>query len=173
MAKRPLATREKGAQTRADARFVRSAEFRDLDRVAALWTAITRHHENLDPLFTMRSGADAELRELITSLYRDPDAEILVYDEGGNLPGMCIVRIDRAPPIMSEVERAEITDLGVRASERRRGIGDLLVDAALKWVRAGAVDRVEVQVACGNREGQAFWRSRGFGDLMDVLHKRL
>jgi hypothetical protein len=25
----------------------------------------------------------------------------------------------------------------------------------------------------GNRAGQAFWRARGFGDLMDVLHKRL
>jgi ribosomal protein S18 acetylase RimI-like enzyme len=158
---------------KADGALVRSAQPRDLDRVAALWTAITRHHEGLDPLFTMRIGAEGELRELLAALYRDRDAEILVYDEAGDLPGMCIVRIDHAPPIMQEIERAEITDLGVRGSERRRGIASVLVDAALEWIRASGVGRVEVQVACGNREGQAFWRARGFGDLMDVLQKRL
>ncbi|MBW2272209.1 MAG: GNAT family N-acetyltransferase [Deltaproteobacteria bacterium] len=158
---------------KADDGRVRSAQPRDLDRVAALWTAITRHHEDLDPLFIMRPGAEGELRELLAALYRDRDAEILVYDDAGDLPGMCIVRIDHAPPIMHEVERAEITDLGVRSSERRRGIASALVEAALEWVRASGVERVEVQVACGNHEGQGFWRARGFEDLMDVLHKRL
>ncbi len=87
--------------------------------------------------------------------------------------GLCIVRIDRAPPIMNEVERAEITDLGVREDQRRHGLGGALVDEALAWVAASGVTRVEVQVARGNTEGQAFWRSRGFDPLMDVLHKRL
>jgi ribosomal protein S18 acetylase RimI-like enzyme len=160
-------------RARADAALVRSAQPRDLDRVAALWTVITRHHEDLDPLFRMQAGAEAELRELLATLLRDRDAEILVYDDDGDLPGMCIVRIDHAPPIMHEVERAEITDLGVKSSHRRRGIASVLLDAALDWVRASGVERVEVQVASGNREGQSFWRSKGFGDLMDVLHKRL
>jgi ribosomal protein S18 acetylase RimI-like enzyme len=71
------------------------------------------------------------------------------------------------------VERAEITDLGVREDLRRRGIGGLLVSEAIRWVRASGVRRVEVQVAHGNESGQGFWRSQGFGDLMDVLHKRL
>jgi ribosomal protein S18 acetylase RimI-like enzyme len=159
----------------------------DLDRVAALWTAITRHHEPLDPLFSMRPDADGELRELLGALYRDVDAQIFVYEtegqetagqeaggrEAGDLPGMCIVRIDRAPPILVEVERAEITDLGVREDARRRGIGRALVACALAWVKEGGVSRVEIQVAHANTEGQAFWRAEGFGDLMDVLHKRL
>jgi len=152
---------------------VRPANRQDLDRVAALWSAITHHHARLDPLFTMRPDAESELRELLTAMLRDPDAEILVYDRDGDLQGMCIVRIDHAPPILEEIERAEITDLGVREGLRRRGIGRALVAEALRWVRASGVDRVEVQVAHGNREGQAFWRSEGFGDFMDVLHKRL
>ena len=152
---------------------VRAATAKDLDRVAALWTAITQHHAGLDPVFRMRVDGDGELGELIRAIARDPDAEIFVYDEDGDLPGMCIVRVDRAPPIMLEVERAEITDVGVREDARRRGIARRLVEAALAWVRAGGVERVEVQVAKGNVEGQAFWRAVGFGDLMDVLHKRL
>lgn len=156
-----------------DAGIVRAARIQDLDRVASLWSAITDHHAHLDPLFTMRDDAGSELRELLGTMLRDRHAEILVYDVDGDLPGMCIVRIDRAPPILEEVERAEITDLGVRESLRRRGIGRALVAEALRWVEASGVERVEVQVAHGNVEGQAFWRAAGFGDFMDVLHKRL
>jgi ribosomal protein S18 acetylase RimI-like enzyme len=152
---------------------VRPARTADLDRVAELWSAITHHHAALDPLFTMREDAGGELRELLSALMRDRDAEIFVYDVDADVPGMCIVRIDRAPPILEEVERAEITDLGVRESERRRGIGRALVAEALRWVEESGVGRVEVQVAHGNEEGQAFWRAAGFGDFMDVLHKRL
>jgi len=152
---------------------VRRAGLRDLDRVAALWTAITLHHEHLDPVFRMRADADEALRELLGQIHRDEHSAIFVFDDAGDLPGMCIVRIDTAPPIMQEDERAEITDLGVRVDARRRGVGTALVDAALDWVRASGVERVEVHVATSNAEGQAFWRARGFGDLMDVLHKRL
>jgi ribosomal protein S18 acetylase RimI-like enzyme len=152
---------------------VREATSRDLARVAALWTGITRHHTHLDPVFAMRSDGDGELAELIRAIARDPDAAIFVYDDDGDLPGMCIVRVDRSPPIMVEVERAEITDVGVRPDARRRGIARALVEAALGWVRASGVHRVEIQVASGNAEGQAFWRALGFTDLMDVLHKRL
>ena len=90
----------------------------------------------------------------------------------GDLPGMCIVRIDHAPPILQETTRAEITDLCVREGERRQGIGRRLVAAALAWVRAAEVGRTEVQVAVGNTEGQAFWRALGFTDLLQVLHYR-
>ncbi len=158
---------------RAESRCIRPAENRDLDRVAALWTAITEHHRSLDPVFTMRPDADAALRDLLAAMHRDPETLILVYDDEGDLPGMAIVRIDEQPPIMRETQRAEITDLGVREGERRRGIASGLVEAALEWIRVSGVDRVEVNVARGNREGQAFWRARGFGDLMDVLQLRL
>ena len=154
---------------------VRIARLREIDRVAALWALITEHHAALDPLFRMRRGpvAEGELRELLRALHRDPDAEILVYDRNGTPEGLCIVRIDRAPPILEETERAEITDLGVRPSLRRCGVGRLLVEEAQAWVRDRGVARIEIQVASGNPEGQAFWRAIGYADLMDVLHKRL
>lgn len=160
---------------------VRVARMQEMDRVAALWTMITEHHAGLDPLFRMRRGtvAEGELRELLRAMSRDPDAVILVFDASGeqagpsDLVGLCIVRIDHAPPILEETERAEITDLGVRVDARRRGIARQLVEAAFAWVRVAGVERVEVQVASGNAEGQAFWRALGFGDLFDVLHKRI
>lgn len=164
---------EVAAKGRARAECVRPAEKKDLDRVAALWTAITHHHQRIDPLFTMRSDGDDALRDLLATMQRDPETLILVYDEGGDLPGMMIVRVDQSPPILRETERAEITDIGVRESERRRGIANVLLDFGLDWIRASGVARVEVNVAHANPEGQAFWRKRGFADLMDVLHLRM
>ncbi len=168
------ADRVSGRDSRETGR-VRAARTQEIDLVAALWALITEHHAALDPLFRMRRGpaAEAELRELLRALQRDPDAEILVYDLEGQLEGLCIVRIDHAAPILEETERAEITDLGVRSALRRRGIATRLVEEAQAWVADRGVARIEIQVARGNREGQAFWRARGFADFMDVLHKRV
>jgi ribosomal protein S18 acetylase RimI-like enzyme len=150
---------------------------RDLDRVVALWTALTQHHVAFDPLFELRPGADAEIRALLAAQLRNPDAAtfVCVCEESGagDLAGYCSVGIDRAPPIQLERERAEITDLGVREGLRRQGIGSALVAAAYQWVTERGVKRVEVCVATRNTEGQAFWRALGFDDRMDVLQRRL
>ena len=152
---------------------IRPAAARDLEAVVALWIDLTRHHERLDALFQLREDAEAELRELLRAVLRDPDARVLLHDPGGAPDGLCIVRVDRAPPIYRETERAEITDLGVRAAARRRGIGRALAEAALDWVRAQGVRRVEVRVVTANDEGRAFWRTLGFVPFVDVLQRRL
>lgn len=152
---------------------IRAAAPRDLDRIAALWTALAAHHGRLDPLFRQRTGSGATLRALLAAQLRDPDAALFVCDLDGDLVGFCGVRIDQGPPIFEEVTRVEITDLGVREALRRRGIGRALCDAALAWAAERGQRRVEVRVAVGNVEGQGFWRALGFRDLMDVLQRRL
>ena len=126
-----------------------------------------------DPLFALRPNAEAEIHRLLAATLRDPEAAIFVCERADALLGFCTVRIDRAPPIQREVRRAEITDLMVGADVRRRGVGRGLVERALAWVEERGVERCEVRVASLNAEGQHFWRSLGFGNLMDVLHRRL
>ncbi len=142
--------------------------------LAALWTALTAHHESMDPIFEMRAGADLEVRRLVDAMLRDPDGAVFVCESNpSHLLGFCAVRVDRAPPILIERDRAEITDLLVRAGARRRGLGRRLVESASAWVKQQGLDRCEVRVAAQNGEGQAFWRAMGFADLMDVLQRRL
>lgn len=153
---------------------IRRAGPRDLDTLAALWTALTAHHAKIDPIFAVRAGADLEIRHLVDAMLRDPDAAVFVCETTpGRLLGFCAVRVDRAPPILVETDRAEITDLLVRDGERRCGLGRRLVESASAWVEQQGLDRCEVRVATRNDEGQAFWRAMGFGDLMHVLQRRL
>jgi ribosomal protein S18 acetylase RimI-like enzyme len=152
---------------------IRAAAPRDLDRIAALWTALAAHHARIDPLFRQRPGSDPTVRALLAAQLRHPDAALYVCDVDGDLVGFCGVRLDRGPPVFEEVARVEITDLGVREGLRRRGIGRALCEAALGWASGRGQHRVEVRVAAGNAEGQGFWRALGFEDLMDVLQRRL
>ncbi len=152
---------------------LRRAGADDLAGLVELWIEVTAHHAALDPLFTLRPNSRPVIERLIRSQLRDSDAAIFVVDSLDSLAGFCCVRVDRAPPILEETRRAEITDLGVRVALRRRGFGHALAAAALDWTAERGVDRVEVRVASRNAEGQAFWRELGFDDLMDVLQRRL
>jgi ribosomal protein S18 acetylase RimI-like enzyme len=152
---------------------LRRAGADDLAGLVELWIEVTAHHAALDPLFTLRPNSRPVIERLIRSQLRDSDAAIFVVDSLDSLAGFCCVRVDRAPPILEETRRAEITELGVRVALRRRGFGRALAAAALDWTAERGVDRVEVRVASRNAEGQAFWRELGFDDLMDVLQRRL
>jgi ribosomal protein S18 acetylase RimI-like enzyme len=152
---------------------LRLARAEDLPRLTELWIEMATHHTSLDALFSLRPGAEPEIRRLFTALFEDPDAAVFVWEAPDDLLGFCAVRIDRAPPILQETRRAEITDLGVTAAARRGSIGRELAAAAFAWAKNRGIERLEVRVAARNRDGQAFWRSLGFEDLMDVLHRRL
>ena len=124
-------------EMKASAEHVRKAGRRDIARVAVLWTSITDHHRELDPLFTMREGSEGELHELLAALQRDPDAEIFVYDEGGETEGMLIVRISSAPPILEETERVARESAEGQAMElgwRRDNVNELSESDYLEMV---------------------------------------
>lgn len=161
----PLASRREGA--------VRTARSGDLTPVAALWTGLARQHAEFDASFALRPGSASQVRGWLAGQLREPGVALLVFDRAGEVLGFCCVCIEHAPPIALERVRAQITDLAVREEQRRRGIGGALARAAVQWARARGVARVEVRVASHNRDAQAFWRAQGFGDLVDVLHRRL
>lgn len=138
-----------------------------------LWLAIGEHHALLDPAFALRRDPEPEARELVRALLRDPDEVAFLYEEEDRALGLCIAAVGRARAVSRERERAEISDLWVARAHRRRGIGRRLVEEALAWTAERGIERVSVRVAVANREGQAFWRALGFGDLVDVLCRRL
>jgi GNAT superfamily N-acetyltransferase len=152
---------------------VRRAGARDVDRVAALWAELSRHHAALDPRHALRPDAEPEIRRLVAAELRDPDALTLLCERDGSPCAFCMARIQRAPAIRREALRVEIGELFVREPERRRGVGRALVGAALEWVRERGAPSVVVHVDARNVAGQAFWRGLGFSALMDVLERRL
>jgi ribosomal protein S18 acetylase RimI-like enzyme len=152
---------------------VRRAGARDLDRLAALWTALLAHHAELDPVYRAGAGAEATWRGVARSLLSRPDAAVFVSEAGGAAIGLCAVEIVQGPPFLAERGRAEITELYVEPAARRRGVGRALAGAALAFAGGHGAPRVEIRVHTRNAEGRAFWRALGFEPFVDVLARRL
>lgn len=162
-----------GGEGASSAGHVRPALASDLGELVALWIALAGHHAALDPQHRLRRDAAPGVARLLEDQLSDDRAGVFVWELEGRLAGLCAARIERAPAVLVETQRAELTELVVRREARRRGIGRALAEAALEWVAARGVERVEVRVAAANAEGQAFWRALGFGVHMDVLQRRL
>lgn len=151
---------------------VRAADPRELDRLAALYVELVRHHAG-DPGFELApSGEDAARAHLADAL-GEGDAAVLVRAGPGGIAGFVVARILRRGPLYRERARGEIEALFVRPDLRRGGVGRALAEAALAWMARRDVQRAAVQVAVGNPEGRAFWGALGFVPAMDVLERRL
>ncbi len=152
---------------------IRRATRSDLEALLELWLELLEHHATLDPHYQIRERGLGGLRKALEAQLDEAESALFVWEEDGELLGFCGARIDRAPPILKERRRAEIADLLVEPSARRRGLGRALAAAAAGWARQQGVERIEVRVVAGNVEGQAFWRALGYADFVNVLHRRL
>ena len=151
---------------------LRRAEAGDLDALAKLLGELLAHHAAIEPALAVRPDAAALLRGLLARQLCDRDSAVFVVEAAGELAGFCAVRVERAPSVLVEAARAEISELGVASGRRRQGIGRALAEAARRWAESQAAARVEVRVAARNPEGQAFWRALGYDAFVDVLHRR-
>lgn len=160
---------------------LRAARAADADELVSLWAALLEHHRELDPHWCATPEAVGAWRSFVLGMIDDPDASVLVWDEaqaevgsaGGVVVGFCAAQIRRAPPVLAETGRCEISEVFVREAARRRGIAAQLVGATLDWSASKGVRRVEVRVAARNSAAQGFWRANGFGDFVDVLQRHL
>ena len=159
----------------ADVSPLRRARERDLERLFALFSTLLEYHAERSPRLALRAGAEAEeqVRRLLAARLRHAESRVLVWDEDGDLCGLCVARVLERPAIFAETERGEIEQLLVRESSRRRGVGRALAEAALAWMGDRGIRRAEVHVVVENPGARAFWRALGFGAAMDVLERRL
>ena len=134
---------------------------------------LLEYHAERSPRLALRAEAEEQIRRLLAAHLRDGDSRVLVWDEAGDLLGLCIARVLRRPAIFAETERGEIEHLLVRESSRRRGIGRALAEAGLAWMADRGIRRAEIQVAVENADARGFWRALGFTAAMDVLERRL
>jgi ribosomal-protein-alanine N-acetyltransferase len=88
------------------------------------------------------------------NLTPSPSAVWLVCEDAGRILGILMGQ--------QVADEAEIHNLGVRRSERRRGIGGALVNAGLEEFHKKGASRVYLEVRESNAAAIALYRSRGF-----------
>ena len=158
---------------------LRPAETRELDRLSELWLALLAHHAEAGARFAPAAEASAQCRSELSRRLSQADTFFHVAALPGSgsgpapLAGFCLGRILRRPPLFRETQRGEIESLFVADSFRRRGVGTLLVEGALAWMRQQGVSRVELAVDTRNPSGRAFWERLGFVQTMEIRERKL
>ncbi len=106
-----------------------------------------------------RGGARPSLDPAEAAAYlSDPDVLHWVVEEAGAVVGhlLCLVQRRRC----GDARELLLYEIGVRSTDRRRGVGRLLVGAMDGWMAEHAV--AEVWVLADNPGAEAFYRACGF-----------
>ena len=148
---------------------------RDRDAVRDCFAQLQDFERSLDPRVPRGAEiADAYL-ELLLERCREHAGIVLVAEEASVVVGFVAVltRYCSDEPEDDPTAFAYVTDLVVRETHRRRGIGRRLLDAAESRARAAGVDCVRLSVKAGNAGAQALYAECGFEGYELVLEKRL
>jgi ribosomal protein S18 acetylase RimI-like enzyme len=80
-----------------------------------------------------------------------------------------ICQIGKYPPVFRLKEYGFISDIAVKATHRRKGIGGLLLARMYGWFASRGLDRIEIHVIPANTIGYSFWIKHGFKDCTHAL----
>ena len=96
----------------------------------------------------------------LARLQADPNARALVADAGDGPIGLATVHLRHT--INHEAPIAQLTLLVVDESQRTRGVGRALVEAAERWAHSRGCHRIVVTTALQRAEAHAFYERVGY-----------
>ncbi len=76
--------------------------------------------------------------------------------------GFISVRIKAYPKYLNIAPRGLICELYVRPEFRGKGVGNMLVQQAQKWLLEKEISCIELNSVARNSVGEAFWKNCGF-----------
>ena len=95
----------------------------------------------------------------------------IVAEVAGQIAGFACLRL--VPYMSGDEPYAELTDLFVAASFRRRGVGRALIERIERIARDGGATEVIILTGADNTAAQALYRGMGYGDYAIALRRRI
>lgn len=144
---------------------VRPGRAEEIDRLAPLWRALRDHHATLPAMPSVRSPEDSwEHRRGQYAAWLSGERHVLlVAERDGELIGYAMVSVDEGPATWDVGQpTVEIETLSVLESERGRGVGRALTEAAAEVASEAGARAVSVGVAHTNSDAIRFYEREGF-----------
>jgi ribosomal protein S18 acetylase RimI-like enzyme len=141
-----------------------------LDSLEPLWLSMLDHHIEIGAAglpVVNRDLSWPRRRRFYTELLEQPETVVVTASRERSLVGYCVAHVrhgaDDTWPTGDVI--GEIESVAVLASERGRGIGTLLLDAAEAHLAAHGADDVTLAVVVGNASAIAFYERRGMAPI--------
>lgn len=144
---------------------MRAAGAKDRDAAARLLELAEALHAELQPQFFRPSAGPRRIFPV------DGDETLLVAERDGSVCGLLRARVSEsaADGGMVRARRALVEELVVDPSQRRRGCGRALLDAAAAWARTRGARQLVLTVWEGNRDAAEFYAALGYRRISQVL----
>ena len=144
-----------------------------------LWKALQIHHAQAMPNAGGLVPRDLEQswemrRAKYVSLLSEPEAFVLIAEEGGRALGYAMVRIsDGSIGYVTGPRVGEVETLSVAPEARGQGVGESLMDAVDGYLNAAGVREVRLAVVAGNEGAMRFYQRRGLAPFAVELIGRI
>jgi GNAT superfamily N-acetyltransferase len=139
-----------------------------IDRVASLWEELNKQHLSLSPYFKdyYRTLTFEDRKRSIQQRALGGEIRVdLALDDSGQPIGYCIASIGRTLT-------GEIDSIFVDRQCRGQGIGTVLMEKALDWLKVKGAKKNIVFVAVGNEQAYVFYEQFGFFPRRTLLEQK-
>lgn len=139
-----------------------------LPHIVARWAELMQTHQTVDPeLFATAVHAPGTYKAFVRQQMEKRTGLVLVAPAAnGDVRGYLLGGAGQRGPTFAVRDVGMVFDLVVRPTDRRRGVGRALVNAALTAFRARGLTHLQVNFAPDNPEAAGFWMNFGFRPLL-------
>ena len=164
--------------TRSDTQsgpIVRRATPADLPTIGRLGALLVEEHYGFDPrrFLAARPGTPEGYASFMGTQLEDSDMAVLVADDSGDVIGYAYAAVEGYDYMALRGPAGVLHDVVVDPGRRGRGVGRLLLDAALEFFRSRGVPRVVLSTAERNEAAQRLFAGAGFRRTMVEMTREL
>jgi ribosomal protein S18 acetylase RimI-like enzyme len=154
---------------------IRRATPADLPRIGRLGALLVAEHYDFDPQRFLAAShrTPADYASFISRQLEDSDKAVLVADENGDVIGYAYAAVEGYDYMALRGPAGVLHDLIVDPEHRGRGVGKLLLDAALEFFKSRGVPRVVLSTAEHNEGAQRLFARMGFRRTMIEMTREL
>jgi ribosomal protein S18 acetylase RimI-like enzyme len=154
---------------------VRRATPADLPTIGRLGALLVGEHHDFDPQRFLAAGRGTPkgYASFMSTQLEDPDAAVLVADYHGEVIGYAYAAVEGYDYMSLRGPAGVLHDLIVDSGHRGRGVGRLLLDAVLEFLRSRGAPRVVLSTAERNEAAQRLFASVGFRRTMIEMTREL
>lgn len=154
---------------------VRRATTADVPRLGALGARLVAEHHAFDAkrFLPAQNRTIVEYGKFLGSQIDDPDSVIFVAEVGGHVIGYTYVAIEGYDYMALRGPAGVLQDVIVDPEQRGHGIGRLLLETAIAYLRSRGIPRVVLSTAERNAAAQRLFERMGFRRTMVEMTREL
>jgi ribosomal protein S18 acetylase RimI-like enzyme len=154
---------------------IRPATPADLPRIGRLGALLVEEHNEFDALrfLAAKTRTPADYGAFMSRQLDNPDVAVLVADDQGDVIGYAYAAVEGYDYMSLRGPAGVLHDIIVDPDYRRRGVGRLLLDATLAYLKSRGSPRVVLSTAEHNATAQRLFASVGFRRTMIEMTREL